>query len=98
MIERYVFVKLKDPVRREALAAEALRALAAVPGVRRVRVGLPADADAEVWDVSFAIEFDSLADVAAYVVHPDHVRFVEEHLAPHAAVKKAWNLEVRASG
>ena len=97
MIERYVFVKLRDPSRRDALAAEALRVLPTVPGVRGVRVGTPADADAEVWDVSLAVRFDRVEDVAPYLVHPDHERFVADHIAPHAAVKKAWNLAVRSS-
>lgn len=98
MIDRYVFVKLHDPAARDALADEALRVLPTIPGVRGVRVGTPADAGAEVWDVSLAVRFDRLEDVEPYLVHPIHERFVAEHMAPRVAVKKAWNLRVRSSG
>ena len=98
MIERFVFAKLKDRALREAIAAAAREALPAVPGVTSATVGLPADEGAEVWDLVFVIRFDRYEDVATYIDHPVHVRFVQEHLAPHVEVKKAWNFEVRSSG
>ncbi len=95
MIERFVFVKLKSGADPQAVAAAALRDLVRVPVVRRVRVGLPADAEAEVWDLVLTVGFDRVEDVPAYVDDPVHVAFVEEHLASRTEVKKAWNFHVR---
>jgi len=43
--------------------------------------------------VMFQVEFNDLEDVEVYRVHPDHIRFLEEHLNPKAEVKKVWNWE-----
>lgn len=91
MLERVVMLKLKDPSQRDALAAELRRALPGLPGVRGLRIGTPADADAAVWDLMFMVRFDDLAAVSAYIPHPDHVRFVQEVLLPAVEVRKAWN-------
>ena len=82
-IERILLVKLNDGSLREALAAEARQVVPGLPGVRSVRVGLPADADAEVWDLLIAASFDTLADV-------DLAPF-EALIAPHVQVRKAWS-------
>lgn len=97
MIERLVFVKLKDRSRRESIAAAARVALPAVPVVEHAHVGLPADEGAEVWDLVLVVHFRSYDDVATYIDDPVHVAFVQEHLAPHVEVKKAWNFS-RAEG
>ncbi|MEQ1508626.1 MAG: Dabb family protein [Myxococcota bacterium] len=94
MIQRLVLLKLTDRSRRDAIAAEIRRVLPTIPGVRRVEVGRPADADAEVWDLMFAVWFDRLADVAVYRDHPDHVAFVAATLTPNVEVRKAWNFTV----
>lgn len=91
MIERMVFLKLKERSKRQEVAQALRQVLPGLPGVRSVRVGFPADADAEVWDLAFQVRFDDLEAVAAYVVHPDHVRFVAEVLTPNVEVRKAWN-------
>jgi hypothetical protein len=91
VIERIVLLKLSDRGRRDEIAAEARRVLPGLPGVRGVQVGIPADAGAEVWDLLFAVRFGALSEVEAYLAHPDHVRFVEQTLAPHVEIRKAWN-------
>ena len=40
--------------------------------IRHIFVGLNANS-AEKWDICLDSEFDTLADVNAYAVHPDHV-------------------------
>ena len=94
MVERTVFVKLKDPSRRDAVAEAARTALPKVPGVVGARVGVPADEGSEVWDLVLFVRFARIEDVAAYIDHPVHVAYVQEHLAPYVDVKKAWNFEV----
>ena len=87
MIERVVLLKLGDVSRRAALAEEARRVLPAVPGVRSVTVGVPADADAEVWDLYFVLRFDRPEDVAAWTADPLHLGFAD----PEVKVRKAWS-------
>jgi len=98
MIIRTVLVKLREEWAHDEGRAElsmvGARALAAVPGVVSARSLLPADDAARAsWDVMFEVEFNDLEDVEVYRVHPDHIRFLEEHLNPKAEVKKVWNWE-----
>ena len=91
MVNRFVFVKLKDPADRGLVASNAKSAFAAIEVVKGFDILTPADAGAEVWDLCFRVEFDGLADVATYIDDPLHTAFVDETLATRAEVKKAWN-------
>ncbi len=99
MIERYVFLKLNaahaTPDGRRAVAAETRARLASLPGVRDLRVGLPADERAaEAWDVSIVVAFDDLDAVEPYRVHPTHRAYVDDYLRPMLASIAAWNFEI----
>ena len=99
MIERYVFVKLKDPYAdpagRAAVASETRRRIEGLPGVLALRVGRPADAHAEAaWDLSIAVRFADLEGVGATLDHPDHRAYVDEFLLPRTKVLKAWNFDL----
>jgi hypothetical protein len=65
-----------------ALAEGARRNLSGIPGVLRLAIGRPAGTERAVVDNSYGVallvEFADAAAEAAYQVHPDHVRFVEE--------------------
>jgi len=93
VIQRFVFVKLEDSADRSAVAASARSAFAAIDVVKSFDVLTPADEGAEVWDLCFRVEFETLRDVPTYVDHPAHRAFVDEVLTPRAAVKKAWNFQ-----
>lgn len=98
MIERIVLFKLKDAhandAARREVAAHSRDALEKVPGVRGVSVGVPADeASAKSWDLSIVVRFDAMDDVAPYLAHPDHRRYVDEYMRPRMEVVKAWNFE-----
>ena len=98
MIERHVYVKLKPEYASDEARAE-VRArsltLGAVPRVRGVVVGTPADDGAQrAWDLCLTVRFDSLADVEAYLDHPGHEAYYEGFLLERLAVIKAWNFEV----
>jgi hypothetical protein len=98
MIERHVLIKLKaefanDAARRE-IADATLAAIRAIPQVRAVSVGVPADAHASsAWDISLVVDFDSLADVQPYMDDAGHQRFTVEYLRPKVEVVKHWNFE-----
>ena len=79
MVKHLVLFKLKDAASADSkLEAarhfkEAIEALPAViPSIRRIEVGLNIN-EAESWSIALYSEFDSLADVKAYAVHPAHV-------------------------
>jgi len=102
MIERYVFLKLKDDHAtaqgRRAVIEHTRRVLASIPQVVRARVGEPADdAAGGSWDVSLAITFASIEDVEPYRVHPEHRRYVDEFLAPRLEILKAWSFAISPS-
>ncbi len=91
MLNRFVFVKLKDSADRSAVASAAKNCFTAVDVVQAFDVLMPADEGAEVWDLCFRVELASLDDVSTYLQDPAHVSFVDEVLSPRAEVKKAWN-------
>ena len=79
MVKHIVMFKLKetlsaeeklDVMNRFKAAIEALPATIIV--IRKVFVGLNIN-EAETWDICLESEFDTLDDVKAYAVHPDHV-------------------------
>ena len=103
MIERVHLVKLKAEHAtargRREIIDHALAVLPAVPGVRGVTAGAPADPDAEQsWDLFIVVRFAAIGDIAAYRVHPEHRRFVDEFLAPRVDVKKGWNFDCLETG
>lgn len=79
MVKHIVMFKLKETLAADVkvqvmndfkAAIEALPAT--IPFIRRVFVGLNMN-PTEQWDICLESEFDSLDDVKAYAVHPDHV-------------------------
>jgi hypothetical protein len=79
MVKHIVFFKLKNTLSPEEKAQvtrdfkAAIEALPAqIPFIRRVYVSGNIN-PAEQWDICLESEFDSLADVKAYSVHPAHV-------------------------
>lgn len=98
MIERYVFVKLKEEYATEQSLAtirgrsETLRT---IPGVLGLVIGTPADPGAKsAWDLSLVVRFATLADVQRYLVDPIHGAYYEGFLRTRVEVIKAWNFEV----
>ena len=76
-----------DSAPDRTLLAEGLESLRAIPQVRSLEIGFPADtADRDVvdasWGVSELMTFDSLEDEATYQTHPIHLAFIAscEHL------------------
>ena len=99
MIDRIVLFKLTDAHAhadsRTRIAVESRAALAAVPGAREVRVGVPADeACARSWDLSVVLRFDDRASMARFLAHPGFVAWFDEAMAPRAEVVKYWAFEV----
>ncbi len=77
-----VFVKLKNPADAPALIADCDARLAAIPGVVSYYCGTPLDtgrASVDLgFDVGLYLGFASVADLEAYVAHPDHVALVND--------------------
>jgi hypothetical protein len=99
MIERFVFIKLKEASEadRERLVADTLRLFSAIPQVETVRAGAPADETARAaWDLVIVMGFRQLDDIDGYRVSPPHVEFIENVLADRKEVLKAWNFEVKS--
>ncbi len=99
MIQRIVLIKLKpaftSPEARAVIAADSRAALAAIPGVRSVTIGTPADApSAQSWDLSVLIGFERVEDVPLYLEDAAHRAFADDYLAPRMDFIKAWNFEV----
>ncbi|MDE5676316.1 Dabb family protein [Phocaeicola sp.] len=79
MVKHIVLFKLKDTLSQEEkkkVMDDFKAAIEALPSkigfIRHIFVGLNAN-PAEKWDICLDSEFDTLADVNAYAVHPDHV-------------------------
>ena len=90
MIERVHLLKLKPehatPRDRRDIVDHALAVLPAVPGVLGVTAGVAVDQEAQKsWDIFLVVRFASVEDIAAYRVHPEHRRFVDEFLTGREA-------------
>ena len=79
MVKHIVLFKLKETLPQEEKMKvmnsfkSAIEALpASIPFIRKVFVGLNVN-PAEAWDICLESEFDTLEDVKAYAVHPNHV-------------------------
>jgi Stress responsive A/B Barrel Domain len=99
MIQRVVAIKLKPAYSNAADRAQAAAAsrevLGAIPGVRALDVGLPADVAAEKsWDLLLLLRFDDLDAVEAYRAHANHRRYMDVFLRPMLDVIKVWNFEL----
>lgn len=80
MVKHIVLFKLKETLSQEekmtAILAfkEAIEALpTCISFIRKVFVGYNINS-AEKWDICLESEFDTLEDVKAYAVHPEHVK------------------------
>ena len=79
MVKHIVLFKLKENLSPETKAdamnrfKSAIEALSPViPSIRKIFVGLNVNPN-EKWDICLESEFDTLADVKAYAIHPAHV-------------------------
>ena len=79
MVKHIVLFKLKDtldPAEKSDIMHRFKAAIEALPEkiscIRNIHVGLNVN-PAEEWDVCLESAFDSLDDVKAYSVHPDHL-------------------------
>lgn len=82
-----------DATERAAQAAEVARRVnnlwGAVPQLRAISSGAEAAYPGDNWDVALVADFDSVADLEAYQVHPVHqelVVYVKSVAAARAAV------------
>lgn len=101
MVKHIVLFKLKETLSQEEKLKvmndfkAAVEALPAKIGfIRHLFVGLNAN-PAEKWDICLDSEFDSLEDVRAYAVHPDHVAaagILKEAKADRACVDYEYSL------
>jgi hypothetical protein len=69
----------------EALIVDAHEMLRAIPTVRDLRAGRPAEKSSEKfvkkdYDVGLVILFDDYDGLKTYVEHPLHLKYVEKHL------------------
>lgn len=102
MIQRVVAIKLKDaysnPEDRAQVVATSREVLGAVPAVRAIDIGTPADFAAEKsWDVLLLLRFDDLQAVEDYRAHENHRRYMDVFLRPMLATIKVWNFELAPS-
>lgn len=80
MVKHIVLFKLKESLSQDEKMTSifafksAIEALpSCIPFIRKVFVGYNINAS-EKWDICLESEFDTLEDVKAYSVHPEHVK------------------------
>jgi hypothetical protein len=84
MIKHIVMVRLKDTVPAGQKKENAARLKAAieglmgrVPELKGMEVGLNLSTKPRAYDLVLTSEFDSLADLDAYRIHPEHQKVLE---------------------
>jgi hypothetical protein len=96
MINRMVFVRLKEEYRTDAkrgeIATHSEDALSGVPQVRRVEVGTALDDKTrQDWDLLLAIQLEAAEDLEPFRLDPIHRDYVDNYLKPKIAQIKGWN-------
>lgn len=96
MIERIVFVRLKDEYRtdtkRAEIASHSENTLRAVPQAREIRVATASDDKTQQeWDMLLAIRLDAVDDLEPFRLDPIHREYVDSYLKPKITQIKAWN-------
>jgi hypothetical protein len=80
-ISHIVFLKLQDPAQRGDLLADCDRLLPGIPGVVSYAGGRHLDVGRETvdgaYDIGLYIGFETEADYAGYVEHPNHVELLD---------------------
>lgn len=98
MIDRFAFVRLGPPhntvVGRADTVARIRVALADLPGLVRLSLGVPADASAEKWDLSIVARFADLPALTAAMATVGWASIFDHMLPTRAAVVKAWTFDV----
>lgn len=99
MIQRVVFIKLKreyaNDADRAAIVAETRAVLPQAHGVRRLEVGVAADARSKrEWDIGLVLQLDSLEEVERYRVDRVHRAYVDVFLKPMVESIRVWNYEL----
>ena len=92
MVPRIILLKLHDGATREAVAKRAASALADLPQVTSLIVGLPADAPSEKsWDVSIVLGFATLEILEFALASEAFKTHFENELAAQCQVIKSWS-------
>lgn len=81
-ISHVVLIRLDDPSKADELIADSDRLLATIPGVVSYAAGKHLDTGRTNvlgdYDVGLYIGYDSTADYATYVEHPQHIELVRK--------------------
>ncbi len=99
-IQHVVFVWLKNPgdaAQRTAII-DASRELKKIPLVKQLQIGPMVPSDRPVvdstFDIGISMLFENEGAMREYVVHPEHVRLVNEILKPHAARMAVYDFAI----
>jgi hypothetical protein len=66
----------------EAISAALTGLLGVVPSIRAISVGANVVSPESNWDVALVVDFDDIAGLEAYQVHPDHVAVATDVVKP----------------
>ena len=95
MICHFVLIRLKAETSsrdRDAFMESAARVLGSIPGVSNLRIGLGLGLkDESSHPVALFMDFEDDAALAAYQIHPEHQRFVNDIVGPIQDDKKVFD-------
>lgn len=94
MVERIMLFKLNDPATRDEVAAMTDAALAKLPDIEELSVGVPADAASEKsWDLSIVIGVNNLSLLDSVLESRAFTTYLDDTMKGRYAVLKAWTFE-----
>ncbi|MBI5642587.1 MAG: Dabb family protein [Deltaproteobacteria bacterium] len=77
MITHIVLFKLKTPEEIKNVREMLLGLKDTVPVIRHLEAGIDVLRSHRSYDIALSVKFDSLSDLEAYQVHPEHVKVAE---------------------
>ena len=98
-VSHIVFVWAKENTSKENIAAMINRAemLSKIAGVNSMKVGTAVPSERSTvddsYDVGITLSFDTVDAMQAYLVHPEHVKYVSTYVKPYAENLLVYDIE-----
>ena len=80
MIRHIVFFKLKDNsgANKTVVKTKILSLRDKIAGVKQIEMGVNFSKEMRAYDLALIVDFDTLADLQAYAIHPLHLEVLED--------------------
>jgi hypothetical protein len=98
-VSHIVFIWAKEDIGQDDITTMIDRAkiLSTIVGVKTIKVGTAVPSDRSTvddsYDVGITLTFDTVEAMQLYLVHPEHVKYVNTYVKPYAQTLLVYDIE-----